>query len=111
VNLLLGLLAVAFRIPAIQDLGFDWTTLGVGVAMCGLGLVARKRSRGALVGAVVVYGLSSLATLVFLLRLGGGIMVLPGLVMRIIWIMPMIKGVSALDELKNSDIALRQAGQ
>jgi hypothetical protein len=101
-NAALGILAGLAQVTFLLSLGLGYASVIVGGIYGGLGyLVKAKRSRPALVVAIVLFALDGLAS-VFLAVQHGGSPPVGGLVARVFFLMPMWKGLGALTELKSA---------
>lgn len=100
-NAVLGLAAVAFEVEFLLANGIGYPSLVIAAVFGGLGLAVKlRRSQIALILAVGLFALDGIGTVVL------GIMdgVQPGvggIIVRVLLLIPMIKGIGAIRELKN----------
>ena len=104
-NFVLGLATVVFQVEFLERLGLGVGSLIVGVIYLGLGFVVKQlRSRVALGLAIGIFALDGIATLVMSMQ-GPGTPPVGGIVMRVLLILPMIKGFAAIKQLEASEQA------
>lgn len=97
-NAALGLVA-ELGVAFLAQIGLGWGSIVVGAVYAGLGyLVKAKRSRVALILAIVLFVLDGVASLIAATHAGGSPPV-GGLVARVFLLIPIWKGLSALGEL------------
>ncbi|PKN55971.1 MAG: hypothetical protein CVU56_18520 [Deltaproteobacteria bacterium HGW-Deltaproteobacteria-14] len=108
-NIVIGALGVA-GVRFFRDMGMDWPSLLVGVVFAGLAwLVHKKRSRAALLIGIILFAGDGLLTLVMAMDVAHGRIPMTGIVMRVLLIMPMIRGYMAISAANDSDAQERAA--
>jgi hypothetical protein len=98
-NSLLGLLSLLLKVQFLQQVGIGLASFLFGLVFLGLGFLVQKRSLFALILAIVLFIIDGLSGLMFAAAAGGSAPV-TGLFVRIILLVPMIQGVSAIKALK-----------
>ena len=101
-NILLGLIAVFFQVDFLLQLGLGWFSVIFGLVFLFLGIFTQRRSQVALIIAIVLFGLDGLLGIVGAVMAGYAPSI-PGLFMRILLLIPMIQGVSAIKQLKQQE--------
>ena len=97
-NAALGLIAALFNIGFLQSIGVGWGSVLAGIIYAGLAALVKRRSTAALAVAVSLFVLDGLYSFV----IAAEARVSPpvgGLVARFFFVMPMLRGFSALKEL------------
>lgn len=94
-NAIIGVVAGALGIKALQDLGIGWSTLFAAAIYGGLGWLVSKRSAAALWAAMALFVLDGVFTIVFAARAGASPPI-GGIIMRIFFLMPMFRGIGAI---------------
>jgi hypothetical protein len=98
-NVLLGAAVVAFDVRALADLGFGWANIVQGFLFAVGGFFTMQRSQVALILSIAMYVLDYVAT--FLLTISeGGKPAAGGIVVRIIFTVVLIRGLSGIRQLK-----------
>jgi len=99
-NALLGLVVLVFDITFLRNLGLGMSSLVTGVVYLGLGLwVKTQRSAVGLGIAIGLFALDGLFTLGATIS-AGGTPPMGGIIARILLVLPMLRGFSAIKELK-----------
>lgn len=101
-NLLLGILAVLFDIEFLQGIGISLGSIIFGVIFLVLGFFTQRKSTIALILAVVIFAIDGITGFVMSASQGSSLSA-SGLVARIFFIIPMIRGVKAIKELKQKE--------
>ena len=101
-NILLGLIAVFFQVDFLLQLGLGWFSVIFGLVFLFPGIFTQRRSQVALIIAIVLFGLDGLLGIVGAVMAGYAPSI-PGLFMRILLLIPMIQGVSAIKQLKQQE--------
>lgn len=97
-NAALGLIAATFDIGFLQSIGVGWGSVLAGAIYAGLAALVKRRSTAALAVAVILFVLDGLYTFV----VAAEAKVSPplgGLIARAFFLLPMLRGFSALNEL------------
>lgn len=97
-NAVLGLVALVFNVQFLRDVGIGLASFLFGLIFLALGFLVQKKSLFALIVAIVLFVIDGLSTLMF--AAAGGSAPVTGLFVRIILLVPMIQGVSAIRALK-----------
>ena len=98
-NLVLGLLSLTTESNFLRSIGIGTPSIVFGLIFLGLGFVIRQqRSKMALILAIVIFGLDMILGFV-LNASGGGSPSTTGIIPRIFLFIPMVQGVSAIDQL------------
>lgn len=100
-NLVLGLVSSLFNVGLLQELGIGIGSIIFGLVFLALGFFTQRRSSVALILAIVLFALDGILGLVLAVSQGynpgiGGILV------RIIFLTPMVQGVAAIKALKTT---------
>jgi hypothetical protein len=97
-TLVLGLVNLIFHPAILEQLGNGLYQVVFGLVFLALGFFVQKKSHTALILAILIYGLDGLVTLISMIS-QGSILWISVLMMRILFITPMIKGLDAIQEL------------
>jgi hypothetical protein len=92
-----GLMAAVFQVKSLTRLGLGWPSVVEGAVLGVLGIFTLRRSKAALILAITVFAIEGIAVLT--LRAGGSGPPPLGLLIRFVLLLPMIRGISAIDEL------------
>jgi hypothetical protein len=98
-NLLGGILAVLMENSFLSDLGLGWTTIITGLIYLVLGFFTQRKSKAALIIAISLYILDAVLMLYFSIVEAGSFPT-GGLIIRVLFVIAMISGVKAIDEMK-----------
>ena len=98
-NILIGLIATFFNSDILYQIGVTWLNILFGVFFLVMGLLVRKRSKVALILSIVVFSLNAVLA-IFGSILAGVTPSIPGLLMRVVLIIPMVQAVKSIDQLK-----------
>jgi len=110
VTFVLGVVAAAADVTFLQNLGLGWMAAGIGACLGLLGwLVRQKASATALAVAVGVLALDIVATIVVALN-DGTRLYFPGLFVKALLMMGMIRGFSGIELLKKEQALAPRAG-
>jgi hypothetical protein len=101
-SLIAGFLALLLNDSFLNNMGLGWGTVIMGAIFAVLGFFTQRKSKAALIIAIVLYAVDAVAGLV-LNAMAGASFSSAGLVVRIIFIGFMIPGVKAIDELKKAN--------
>jgi hypothetical protein len=101
-GMIAGILALVLNNSFLYDLGLGWGTLIMGAIFAVLGFFTQRKSKAALIIAIVLYGVDAITGLV-LNAMAGASFSTASLVTKIIFIGFMIPGVRAIDELKKAN--------
>ncbi len=93
-----GLFAALLNIEALQRRGLGWPSVVEAAILVPLGLLTLRNSKTALVLAITVFTLECVGVLA--LRAGASGPLPLGLLLRFILLVPMVRGVLAMDELR-----------
>lgn len=104
-NAVLGVVALAFDVKVLLDLGMGIGSLVVGVVYSLLGFFTLKQSRVALGIAIALYVLDGVATLAMSVGAGGQPAV-GGIVMKVFFTILLVRGFKAIGELKAKQAAV-----
>lgn len=98
-NLALGLASLLFNVEFLQELGLGVGSIIFGLVFLALGYFVQRRSSVALILAIVIFALDGILGLILAVSQGynPGI---SGILVRIIFLIPMIQGVAAIKALK-----------
>lgn len=107
-NAALGLLAGALQIGFLQSLGLGFESLLSGAAYGVLGVFVRRRSTIALALAVAMFILDGIVFFAMAAKAGGTPPV-GGVIARIFFLIPMVRGFGALTALREAEAAPRKA--
>lgn len=97
-DLLLGLLAALLHSEMLRGFGFSWLSMIIGAVFLLLGLLTQRRSKAALIIAVILYAIDAWLSLIMLEMIRG--YASSSLLVHTLFIIPMILGIGALDKLK-----------
>jgi hypothetical protein len=97
-SFLLGLLATLLQSEVLYEIGFSWISMVIGAVFLLLGVLTQRRSKAALIIAVILYAIDTLLSLLTLELIRGNAS--SSLIVHIIFIIPMILGIGAIDQLK-----------
>jgi hypothetical protein len=98
-NSVLGLVAVLLEAPFLQALGIGFYSILFGLVFLVLGFFVKRRSQVALILTIAIFALDGI--LGFVLMSAEGVIPSPGgLLGRILLMVPMIQGISAIRALK-----------
>ncbi len=101
-NGLLGLISLVFNSETLQSVGIGGQSLVAALIYGVLGFFTLKRSKVALILGIVLFALDGLVTLA--LTTGSrGTPPMGGVIMRVFLLIPMIRAVKAMNELKQPD--------
>lgn len=100
-DFLLGLLAVLLHSEMLRGFGFSWFSMIVGAVFLELGLLTQRRSKAALIIAVILYAIDAWLSLMALEMIGGYDS--SSLLVHTLFIIPMILGIGAIDKLKKEE--------
>ncbi len=104
-NMLLGLIAMFAESDFLYALGISWFNLLFGFFFLVMGLLVQlKKSKVALVLAIVIFALDALSGLVLTVMAGESPSIW-GLLMRVLLIIPMVQAVKSITELKKKEAA------
>ncbi len=92
----LGMTGVAF----LAQLGFGWPSLVAGAVFAVLGYFVRQKSRVALALAIALFAVDGVITLAASMD-GGGRVPTTAIIMRVLLILPMIRGFSAIKRVED----------
>jgi hypothetical protein len=98
-NFILGLIAILFQVEFLYEIGMGFYSIIVGTIFLILAFFVQKRSKLALILALLLYGLETVLT-VF-----GGLLA-AGVIVRILFIIYMWQGFKAIKELRAEDAEL-----
>ena len=101
-SLIAGFLALVLNNSFLYDLGLGWGTIIMGAIFAVLGFFTQRKSKAALIIAIVLYAVDAVAGLV-LNAMAGASFSSTGLVVKIIFIGFMIPGLKAIDEIKKTN--------
>lgn len=102
-NLLLGVIALITQSELLASLGIGWYSLIFGGFFLVMGFLVRKLSKVALILSIVVFSLDALIGIIASVAMGGS-PAIAGLVVRVLLIIPMVQGVSAITALKKPSV-------
>jgi hypothetical protein len=97
-DLLLGFLAALLHSEMLRGFGFSWLSMIIGAVFLLLGLLTQRRSKAALIIAVILYAIDAWLSLIMLEMIRG--YASSSLLVHTLFIIPMILGIGALDKLK-----------
>jgi hypothetical protein len=101
-NVVLGLVAVLLEAPFLQALGVGFYSILFGLVLLVLGFFVKRQSQVALILAIAIFALDGV--LGFVLMSAEGVVPSPGgLLGRILLLVPMVQGISAIRVLKPRD--------
>ena len=86
-------------VTLLQQLGFGWTSIGAGVLMGGLGYLVSRRSRAALIAAIVLFAADGVVGLWASIDAGTGHVPTTGIALRVFLIIAMARGYKAMSEV------------
>jgi len=98
-NLVLGILALLTQSEFLANMGIGWYSLIFGGFFLVMGFLVKKLSKVALILSIVIFALDALVGIVGSIMMGGS-PAISGLILRVILIIPMVQGVSAITALK-----------
>ena len=98
-SILLGIISIFSEL--LQQIGASWISIFFGLIFLLLAFFTQHRSKAALIIAIVLYSLDTLSTLIF--TEANGTSPVSGLVIRVIFLIPMILGVGAIKKLKEQE--------
>ncbi|MBX3189681.1 MAG: hypothetical protein KF819_21835 [Labilithrix sp.] len=105
-NVVLGLIAVVVESELLARIGVGWGSAVEGALYAVLGWFASRRHTWALVVAVALFAIDGIFSVTASIGAGASPPV-GGLVARVFFILPMIRGIPAIKKLKNADSATR----
>jgi hypothetical protein len=105
-NVVLGLIAVVAESGFLARMGVGWGSVVEGALYGVLGWFASRRHTWALVVAVVLFAIDGIVSVAVGVGAGGPPPV-GGLIARVFFILPMIRGIPAIAKLKSADSAAR----
>ena len=94
-NLVLGILAVLFRLPFLEELGMGVPSVVLGLIYLVLGFFARRRSAVALIIAILLFAVDGVLGVVFAVSAGASPSI-GGILVRAFLLIPMVQGVGAM---------------
>ncbi len=103
-NLVVGLLAFLLRVDFLQQAGFGLGSVLFGLVFVALGFFIQRRSTFALIVAIVLFAVDGLAG-VALAAAAGYSPSVGGLIVRVLFLIPMIQGLGAIKMLKAAPAA------
>lgn len=98
-NLLLGIIALLTGSELLANMGIGWYSLIFGGFFLIMGFLVKNRSKVALILSIVVFALDALVGIIGSVAMGGT-PAISGLIVRVLLIIPMVQGVSAITALK-----------
>lgn len=96
-------IAALFQVQILLEMGLDWTSLVGAAIYAPLGFFTLRRSKAALIIAIALFILDGIVTLGWAMTAARSPSIGP-IFMRVILILPMIRGVKAMTELKKSNL-------
>lgn len=101
-NLVLGLLATLFQIEFLQAIGVGVYSIFFGLVFLALGFFIQRKSNLALILAIIIFALDGIVGFVSL-AMASGRTNIGGLFVRILLLIPLVQGVSAIRTLKKEE--------
>jgi hypothetical protein len=98
ISVLIGIFSIFSEM--LQEIGITWLSIVFGLVFLVLAFFTQRRSKAALIIAIVLYCLDTLSTIFFGVINGSN--PVSAIIVRVLLLIPMIMGVGAINELKKT---------
>lgn len=101
-NIIVGIIAEVGRIKFLSDMGLGIGSIIFGFVFLLLGALVKRRSKVALAVAIVLFIIDGILSIALIVN-DGGTPPIPGLIIRIVLLIPMFQGFLAINELNKKE--------